>query len=243
MAVTRAGLISAMMVAVLLHSGCSLLFVKGPPAEHAQMVTFECSDSKALPVLDTIWAGLNGLGAASAANDNQNPDQGQIIAVGLAWLAVSGISAIYGFSKVSACSDAKQQRDERLSQGGFAAPAPTPVPAWSPAAPRLDTVRAAPAAAPVPTAAPAPAAAPASTAPAAAPASTAPAAAPASTAPAVPPAPAASGTAPAPPAAPGSTAPAPRASLSPPYSLPPVHPAARSSSSRSLAMRPALATH
>lgn len=73
-------------------------------------------------MLDAIWAGLDGLGAASAGSDSMNPQQGQIVAVGLAWLAVSGISAIYGFTKVSECNKAKRLRDERYFGGSVAQP-------------------------------------------------------------------------------------------------------------------------
>ncbi|HEY6174272.1 MAG TPA: hypothetical protein VIX73_07500 [Kofleriaceae bacterium] len=113
MGLGRIALIGATILAITLQAGCSFLFVKGPPATHAEMPTFECSDSNAWPVLDAIWAGLNGLGAATAVSDNMNPNQGQIEAVGVAWLVVSGISAIYGFGKVSECNEAKRKRDER----------------------------------------------------------------------------------------------------------------------------------
>jgi len=110
MHVKRVGSVAAMIFTVVFQSGCSFLFVHGPPANHAELASFECSDSNAWPVVDAIWAGLNGLGAASAAGDDANPDQGQIVAVGVTWLVVSGISAIYGFGKVAACHDAKRQR-------------------------------------------------------------------------------------------------------------------------------------
>src|SRR5687767_5586014 len=117
MGLIRVGLIGIVSSALVLHSGCSFLFVKGPPVGHAGMVTFECSDSRGWPTFDVIWAGLNGIGAASAAGDDENPDQGQIVAVGLAWLVLSGISAGYGFSKVSDCEKAKRARDERYPRG------------------------------------------------------------------------------------------------------------------------------
>jgi hypothetical protein len=205
-----------MIFTVSLHSGCSFLFVNGPPADHAQVASFHCSESNAWPVVDMIWAGLNGLGAVSAAGDDTNPDQDQIVGVGLAWLAVSGISAIYGFSKVSQCNDAKRLRDERYYPERIAAPAPAPAPvSAAPSASGVAPVRAAPAAAPVPAAAPAPAP------------------------PAAAPAPVTSGTAPVLPVAPGSMSPAPTTSLSP--SRLPVRLAVRSLPSRWLAMRPALA--
>jgi hypothetical protein len=155
MSFIRVGLIGTMVFALTLQSGCSFLFVKGPPAHHAEMATFDCSESNAWPVVDAVWAALNGLGAASAAGDDQNPQQDQIVAVGIAWLAVSGISAIYGFSKVSECNDAKRQRDERFQGRGVA----VPTPAANPVPPQPSAAGAplrAPAAGPAPTATPAP---------------------------------------------------------------------------------------
>jgi hypothetical protein len=110
MHVKRVGWVAAMISTMAFQSGCSALFVHGPPANHAELASFECSDSNAWPVVDTIWAGLNGLGAASAAGDDANPDQDQIVLVGVTWLVISGASAIYGFSKVAACHDARGQR-------------------------------------------------------------------------------------------------------------------------------------
>jgi type IV secretory pathway VirB10-like protein len=214
MSVTRVGLIGAMIAALVLHSGCSFLFVKGPPANHAEVASFDCSDSNAWPVVDLLWAGLNGLGAASAAGDQEIENRDQVVGVGVAWLVVSGISAIYGFNKVSQCNDAKRKRNQQYESYRMAAPAPMPAPAAPVGAPAPGT--AAPAAAPSPAAAPAPAPAPA---PPAAPASAAPAAAP---------------------VAPNRAAPS--TSLSPPRSRLPAHLAVRSSRSRSLAMRPASAT-
>lgn len=124
MSLIRVGLIGTLVAALMLHSGCSFLFVKGPPEQHAQMATFDCSDSNAWPVVDAIWAALNGIGAASAAGDDTNPDQGRIVGVGIAWLVVSGASAIYGFSKVGDCKKARRAREERgLARVPAASPA------------------------------------------------------------------------------------------------------------------------
>lgn len=111
----RAILSIIVAVALVFHAGCSYLFVSGPPANHAQLAVFDCTESNTLPVLDLIWAGLNGLGAASALSESEqmNSNRDQVITVGALWLAVSGTAAIYGFSKVSDCKSARRQRDER----------------------------------------------------------------------------------------------------------------------------------
>jgi hypothetical protein len=228
-------LIAIMMVALLFHSGCSFLFVKGPPEQHAQMSSFDCSESNAWPVIDTIWAGLNGLGAISASNDSTTPSPGQpshsqVVAVGVSWLVVSGISAIYGFSKVSTCNDARRQREERYQRAAGVSGAPpvdpdAAMPSGSPQAPVAPrATRVAP-----------PPAAPASVAPGAARAAPPPAAPAPQAAPAAPAAPTPAGNAAPTGVAPGSAAPGPSASRR----LPTVP--GRAPHSRSLAMRPVVA--
>src|ERR1700759_730290 len=104
----KLGMIGIMIAALTAQPGCSFLFVNGPPDNHAKLPTWDCSDSNAWPVVDVIWAALNGIGAASASGGDQTTNaQGDmvssstVVAVGVAWLVVSGVSAIYGFKKVS----------------------------------------------------------------------------------------------------------------------------------------------
>jgi hypothetical protein len=105
-------------------SGCSFLFVNGPPDNHKAMPYFDCTSSVAAPVLDTVWAGLNGLGAASAASasdaqwkaQGQSNERGTVAVVGLVWLMISGASAIRGYQLTSDCREAKGQLAARLTQ-------------------------------------------------------------------------------------------------------------------------------
>lgn len=91
-------------------SGCSWIFTEGPPSNHAMLPYFDCSTSYAPPVLDTIWGGLNLLGAVNAAGqDDDYENREAIMATGLIWAAVSGASAVYGYSKVGQCHSAKEQ--------------------------------------------------------------------------------------------------------------------------------------
>jgi len=105
--------IAATIALVSLQSGCSFLFVHGPPSNHAELASFDCSESNGWPIFDVIWAGLNGLGAATAGDTPEmtsnggtstGPSQDEVVAVGVTWLVVSGISAIYGFSSRCASS-------------------------------------------------------------------------------------------------------------------------------------------
>jgi hypothetical protein len=159
MGFTRMAWIGTMIFAAILGTGCSFLFVNGPPRDHERRASFTCTESNAWPVVDAIWAGLNGIGAASAANDEMNPDKDQIIAVGVGWLLVSGISAVYGFGKVSDCKTATGHRDERVRRvyDPDAEPVPRATkPAARPVAPSHPAPSPAPAAAGPPTAAPVP---------------------------------------------------------------------------------------
>ena len=116
-------------------SGCSFIFSEGPPPNHQQLPYFDCSTSYAPPVLDTIWGGLNGIGALTALGtseaewqSNNTSDRSTVIAVGLIWLAVSGASAVYGYQKVGACRNAKDQYMLRMMHR----PQPAPQPNWPP---------------------------------------------------------------------------------------------------------------
>jgi hypothetical protein len=154
----------AFMLAGMSDVGCSFMLTKGPPVEHARLWHFDCSTSYAPPVLDTIWAGLNGLGMAVALSTSeadwkrtQNNDQSTTAMVGLVWLAVSGSSAIYGYKTVNDCNQAKERYHPR-----YPAPDATP-PARSLLILPRPSVPPAPAAPPVPPTAPLPTLGPPST--------------------------------------------------------------------------------
>jgi hypothetical protein len=137
-------------------SGCSFIFVDGPPTQHQKMPYFDCSSSNALPILDVAIAAAEGLTAASdlAGRDQYNSSYVTTEAVtqlGVAALfAASGIS---GFSKTSACREAKDQLMLRMQrQSGYGAPGfapPSPPPGYgAPVPPPYDPWTATPPAAP-----------------------------------------------------------------------------------------------
>jgi hypothetical protein len=101
-------------------TACSLLFSKEPPPLEERFGDFDCSGYTA-PVLDTIWAGLNLIGAMSAAGTSQTDwdrtqhtaSRGVTIGVGLAWFGISGVSAAYGYKMASACRDRTEEAADR----------------------------------------------------------------------------------------------------------------------------------
>ncbi len=42
-------------------SGCGFVFTHAPPDRHYEMDYFACTENNAGPIIDLVWAGLNGL--------------------------------------------------------------------------------------------------------------------------------------------------------------------------------------
>jgi hypothetical protein len=119
----RLGRLLLALCASMFTSACGFLFVQAPPQGHEQMASFNCTESNAGPVLDIIWGGLNVLGALAAAGDPDayaNPDQ--VVAVGLAWGALSGASAAVGIGKTGRCREARRLLIARQGPAGLTSP-------------------------------------------------------------------------------------------------------------------------
>jgi hypothetical protein len=123
-------------------TGCSFVFVDGPPREHAKMPTFDCSTSTVVPILDSLFGGLelaNFIYTATRTQQDWNDiykgqepfSRHEGLAIYGALTAVSGLAAWYGFSRVSQCREAKQELMARMSNPET----PTPAPGWPPPAP------------------------------------------------------------------------------------------------------------
>ena len=124
----------ALCALVITGGGCSFVFVDGPPKNHAQLPYFECSSSKAWPVVDAVMAASLGLAASAAFVDggSSSNDTGQGL-VAAAEAAAFAISALHGYQKVADCREAKE---ELIASLGF--------PARYAAAPTASTFRAPP---------------------------------------------------------------------------------------------------
>lgn len=163
------------LVIGLVLGGCSFVFVSGPPPNHAQLPTFECSSSRVVPALDTAWTVLQTLNLIVAASESDgdwsntfggNPPFSRGTAIPLyAVAALLGAGGMYyGFTKTGDCRRAREEQLARAMQqprpiGTWPPPpagAPQPLPPGAPPAPM-------PAPAPMPMPAPAPAPMPAPT--------------------------------------------------------------------------------
>ena len=102
-----ATLISACTAA---NTGCSLLFVKGPPSEPSHARPVACTTSRVAPVLDSVFGGLEvarmGLDLAASDQTFQGApiSRGADIAIGATLATLFLGSAIYGYSATGACS-------------------------------------------------------------------------------------------------------------------------------------------
>jgi len=136
-------------LAATTSSGCSFVFVDGPPTNARKMQAFTCTNSNALPVVDAVIAGLAALSVVGALTDGshetydastqtykQSPDYSTAAVAG-AWAALFAASAFVGHSRVSECRDATDELMQRMSRGapgpGFM-PAPF-APGYAPPAP------------------------------------------------------------------------------------------------------------
>jgi len=116
-------------LALLPLSGCSWLLVEAPPPGHEHLRYFDCSTSRAAPIVDTVLGGLYGLTAVEMAVDRSGSGSGVpagetvtlvVVEAGLA--AMFGVSAVYGYGTTAKCDDAKASLTERT----LASPARTP---------------------------------------------------------------------------------------------------------------------
>src|SRR4051812_6090078 len=107
----------ALVVAVLLGwtgSGCSLLFVKGPPERALPHEPLRCTKDYVLPAVDGILAGLQAAGTVLAISQNDEYYQRHNllvsrtanIAVGTALTALFATSMGMGIDRVSRCKEA-----------------------------------------------------------------------------------------------------------------------------------------
>ena len=108
----------ALLCCGCLSLGCSFLFVRPPPSEHAQLPYFDCVSSAAAPATDVTGAVLGSLVALGASVDNPDTSEDERepgLARSFAVLAVaSAASAVYGFIVTSHCGSAKEELAGRV---------------------------------------------------------------------------------------------------------------------------------
>jgi hypothetical protein len=112
---------SAALILVLpAVSGCSLAFVHGPPDNHRELTSFECTESRTRPILDFILAGSSFLAAGGDPNQYgyNDPSFETQNTFNILGALLYGISGAVGISRVNECRRAKQELRARLEATG-----------------------------------------------------------------------------------------------------------------------------
>lgn len=93
-------------------SGCSLVFVEGPPRDHASRHFFDCTTSMLAPGMDAVLTGALALSVLGVASDQTHDSRDIVIQSALVVGALA--SATHGYLQVSKCRQAKDDLGERL---------------------------------------------------------------------------------------------------------------------------------
>jgi len=92
---------------VLCMSGCSFFFAEGPRGSGSKQT---CTDTYGLPIMDLLFAGAVGgaaIGVSASADQSALSGLVNLEAAIIGVVALTeGVSALYGYSKVSSCRDA-----------------------------------------------------------------------------------------------------------------------------------------
>lgn|SRR5215471_691867 len=124
------------LLCAMLASGCSLIFMDGPPEHPPRDQPVDCTRSVTAPVFDTVFASASGTIAIgeitllAASNSSQGDrDSGKVgLALFSALALIEGVSAGWGFGRVRECIDLNQEIEiQRRAQKLTAVPPAPPV--------------------------------------------------------------------------------------------------------------------
>jgi len=135
---------SAVGLGFVALTGCSFALVSGPPANHRQLPVVECTTSRLGPILDIVWTALQASNLLVAVSKNSAEWDAQFdgeapfsrgTAIGLysGFAALGAAGMYFGFTRTSACRDAKAEWMIRAMQGQGMQPGLAPQPGtWPP---------------------------------------------------------------------------------------------------------------
>jgi len=135
--------VAALLVVAFSTSACSFLFVRGAPAIAelpAEAENISCTDSRAAPIWDLVFASLGAAGMATSGYEamrtvktTQNNLVANLSLAGTTALAaLFTASTIYGFMKTWACREVRQSLDFRAQKPVFSCNSHRQSPAGSP---------------------------------------------------------------------------------------------------------------
>ena len=148
--------------------GCSFIFVKPLPPDYRSGDALDCTANQTAPLIDTLFSisEIVGIAYVASKSNDQNKDRVDILIPGqLLGLVIWGSSAMYGYRRTNACSDARNDASEFPSHHLGVThrayrPSPVAPPSLAPPLPAAAPAGSAPAPDVAPVVTPQPAAAP-----------------------------------------------------------------------------------
>jgi hypothetical protein len=102
------------MLAILpLTPACSWVLVQSMPEDYENREYVDCTTNTTAPVVDTVFTLIN-LGSTAYLERQDNvPNKGAALGVGVLAAAVWGASAVYGYVETAECAGYRRDRQQR----------------------------------------------------------------------------------------------------------------------------------
>lgn len=113
--------------------GCSFAVVSGPPSNHRKLPSFNCNSGSPIAVVDTLLAIIWASVFVSIASDAEFGDKSSALELTGFVATLHGVGAYYGFSRSSACENAREELAMRYPKS-VPISIPAPLPASMPSA-------------------------------------------------------------------------------------------------------------
>lgn len=142
-----------LLLTISLGTSCSAVFSTPPPPNHESLPYFTCSDSYALPAVDTLAGVVDTLGGLAAVAADEGGETAGLGALALILGAVHFASASHGTTNTNSCREAMAKWAQRMGGGTSIGIPGAPYSMSAPPAPPAQAAQAVPHAASIPPAA------------------------------------------------------------------------------------------
>jgi hypothetical protein len=102
------------MLAILpLTPACSWVLVQSMPEDYENREYVDCTTNTTAPVVDTVFTLINLASTAYLERQDNVPNKGAALGVGVLAAAVWGASAVYGYVETAECASYRRDRQQR----------------------------------------------------------------------------------------------------------------------------------
>ena len=109
--------VALMLAALWLTPACSWALVQSMPEDYENREYVDCTTNTTAPVVDTIFALLNVGSTVYLERQDDVPNKGAALGVGILAAAVWGASAVYGYVETAECAAYRRDRQPRDGHG------------------------------------------------------------------------------------------------------------------------------